>query len=97
MVQVHVTPRGGECYSVLCEHLRLGPEYWPGGTTPRNPPVPGFARRHGGTAVGGLLSSLLASPLIPVTLLLALAVIREIPLYMAVPARRGGVGWVWAW
>ena len=57
MVQVHVTPRGGECCSVLCGHLRLGPECWPGGTTPRNPPVPGFARPTAGTVAFASLES----------------------------------------
>ena len=37
MVQVHVTPPGGECCSERFEHLRLGPEGWPGDDPPELP------------------------------------------------------------
>src|SRR5262249_50095041 len=32
--------RGGCPLLATCRQLRLGPRWWPGGTTPRNPPIP---------------------------------------------------------
>ena len=49
MVQVHVTPRGGERCSLVPDGptFALGPAVLARGDDPPEPPVPGFARRGG--------------------------------------------------
>ena len=66
MVQVHVTPRGGECCSVLDEHLRLWPGVLARGDDPPEPPVPGFRpATRAGAVVRDSISPHLISSLSP--------------------------------
>jgi hypothetical protein len=54
VVQVHVTPRGGErCLFALRATFAWGPAVLARGDDPPDPPVPGFARPVA-EAVGGL-------------------------------------------
>jgi hypothetical protein len=56
VVQVHVTPRGGERYSLVPDGttFALGPAVLARGDDPPEPPVPGFARPVAETVGAGL-------------------------------------------